>query len=209
MDPGVHPPSSTSGTEIGEVVNVDDGVRPVYHAPEAERDSDRLLASLPPPPPPTSSERERDRERDRDMDSYMAKRRTGHREDLDVRRDERSRREDWPPPPAPSQARYESFDEDRYSYPATENAHGEPISLLFLLFLERGASSAQREDGTDRRGERPSRVLFVRNVAYEAREQDVLPLFEKYGPIKKSFMLIEKRGIAFFTYVRKHSSLIM
>eukprot|EP00727_Mastigamoeba_balamuthi_P009852 m51a1_g549 hypothetical protein (437) ;mRNA; r:445993-447915 len=48
--------------------------------------------------------------------------------------------------------------------------------------------------------ERKSRVLFVRNVSYEANEKDVKELFERHGDVKKTFMLISRRGIGFITY---------
>lgn len=49
--------------------------------------------------------------------------------------------------------------------------------------------------------ERPSRTLFVRNISYEVTEEELRPIFEKYGEIKKFFNRVSKRGMAFITYV--------
>ena len=44
------------------------------------------------------------------------------------------------------------------------------------------------------------RTLFIRNVDYEITEEDILTCFSQFGEVKRSFFLIEKRGIAFVTY---------
>jgi hypothetical protein len=49
--------------------------------------------------------------------------------------------------------------------------------------------------------EKPSRTLFVRNISYDTREEDLRQLFEQYGPVRKIFNLIRKRGMAFVTFV--------
>lgn len=49
--------------------------------------------------------------------------------------------------------------------------------------------------------ERPTRTLFVRNVNYTVSEKQLRETFQKYGEIKRIFNLIEKRGMAFVTYV--------
>lgn len=46
-----------------------------------------------------------------------------------------------------------------------------------------------------------SRTLFIRNVSYDVPESTIREMFEKYGEIKKLFLLVEKRGMAFITYV--------
>ncbi|EDR28498.1 polyadenylate-binding protein, cytoplasmic and nuclear, putative [Entamoeba dispar SAW760] len=48
--------------------------------------------------------------------------------------------------------------------------------------------------------ERKSRILFVRNISFNANEESIRKLFEKYGEIKKVFCQIENRGIAFVTF---------
>eukprot|EP00835_Amoeboradix_gromovi_P005291 NODE_484_length_7802_cov_0.227184.p3 type:complete len:175 gc:universal NODE_484_length_7802_cov_0.227184:1068-1592(+) len=50
------------------------------------------------------------------------------------------------------------------------------------------------------RRETSVRTLFIRNVDYNITEDDIVQLFSKYGEIKRSFFLIEKRGIAFVTF---------
>lgn len=49
--------------------------------------------------------------------------------------------------------------------------------------------------------ERHTRTLFVRNIPYECSEGDLVHLFSKYGEIKRRFILIDRKGMAFFTYV--------
>ena len=44
------------------------------------------------------------------------------------------------------------------------------------------------------------RTLFLRNVDYAVSEDDIIALFSKFGEIKRTFFLIENRGIAFVTY---------
>eukprot|EP00834_Sanchytrium_tribonematis_P003505 NODE_136_length_16465_cov_1.184957.p8 type:complete len:310 gc:universal NODE_136_length_16465_cov_1.184957:7940-7011(-) len=44
------------------------------------------------------------------------------------------------------------------------------------------------------------RTLFIRNIAYEVTEEDILDIFSKFGEIKRSFSLIKDRGIAFITF---------
>jgi RNA recognition motif-containing protein len=52
--------------------------------------------------------------------------------------------------------------------------------------------------------------LFVRNVSYNTSERTLIGLFEKYGEIKRVFNLIDKRGMAFITYVRHaHTSFFL
>ena len=46
-----------------------------------------------------------------------------------------------------------------------------------------------------------SRTLFIRNISYDVPESTIREMFEKYGEIKKLFLLVEKRGMAFITYV--------
>jgi len=48
--------------------------------------------------------------------------------------------------------------------------------------------------------ERPCRTLFIRNIAYDTREDELTSLFERFGPIRKLFNLIPKRGMAFITF---------
>jgi RNA recognition motif-containing protein len=52
--------------------------------------------------------------------------------------------------------------------------------------------------------ERQTRTLFVRNVSYSIQEKQMKELFAKYGELKRFFNLIEKRGMAFVTYVSNH-----
>jgi RNA recognition motif-containing protein len=49
--------------------------------------------------------------------------------------------------------------------------------------------------------EQQSRTLFVRNVSYNTSERTLMDLFKKYGEVKRVFNLIDKRGMAFITYV--------
>jgi RNA recognition motif-containing protein len=53
--------------------------------------------------------------------------------------------------------------------------------------------------------ERPTRTLFVRNISYNVSENEVYEIFAKFGELKRFFNLIEKRGMAFVTYVRFYS----
>jgi len=48
--------------------------------------------------------------------------------------------------------------------------------------------------------EKPSRVLFVRNINYNATEQEVREVFEKFGTVIDVFSRIESRGMAFITF---------
>lgn len=49
--------------------------------------------------------------------------------------------------------------------------------------------------------DRHTRTLFVRNIAYECSEDELRQMFERYGEIKKLYSLVEKKGMAFITYV--------
>ncbi|KAF7726661.1 hypothetical protein EC973_008535 [Apophysomyces ossiformis] len=48
--------------------------------------------------------------------------------------------------------------------------------------------------------ERPCRTLFVRNVQYNIKPEEIREIFEKYGEIREVFNLIESRGMVFITY---------
>eukprot|EP01132_Coremiostelium_polycephalum_P000838 gene838-1045_t len=48
--------------------------------------------------------------------------------------------------------------------------------------------------------EKLGRTLFVRNIAYSCTEEEVIKLFGKCGEIKKTFSLLENRGISFITF---------
>jgi len=67
--------------------------------------------------------------------------------------------------------------------------------------MRRGEESVPIGGGAPR-GEQQTRTLFVRNISYHTSERALLELFEKYGDVKRTFNLIDKRGMAFITYVR-------
>lgn len=69
--------------------------------------------------------------------------------------------------------------------------------LKFLLAGRKGGGGGQKE--------RLSRTLFVRNINYDISESSLRELMEKYGEIKRFFNLIDKRGMAFITFVSIHS----
>jgi len=52
----------------------------------------------------------------------------------------------------------------------------------------------------DGNAEKPSRVLFVRNINYNATEAEVREVFEKFGSVLDVFSRIESRGMAFITF---------
>jgi len=56
-------------------------------------------------------------------------------------------------------------------------------------------------DNNSSEREFPCRTLFVRNIAYEVSTDELREMFEQYGEIKRFFPLINKRGMAFITYV--------
>ena len=83
-------------------------------------------------------------------------------------------------------------------------------SLVIYLFIadrdispgrERGKGKDHDPSAARRRPERPCRVLFVRNINYDANEAQIRNIFGKYGEIKSIFDLIQKRGMAFVTFV--------
>lgn len=47
----------------------------------------------------------------------------------------------------------------------------------------------------------PTKTLFVRNIAFEVSQSELRELFALYGPVNHIFEQIDKRGIAFVTYV--------
>ena len=49
--------------------------------------------------------------------------------------------------------------------------------------------------------EKPTRTLFVRNIDYNATEDEVREVFEKYGYVQGVFSRIDSRGMAFVTFV--------
>ena len=50
--------------------------------------------------------------------------------------------------------------------------------------------------------ERHTRTLFVRNLPFEYTEEELKRMFEKFGEVKKSYLLSgDKKGMAFVTYV--------
>lgn len=53
--------------------------------------------------------------------------------------------------------------------------------------------------------EKPTRTLFIRNIPYTTNEEEVRQLFSPFGDIKLVFSLIQKRGLAFVTYVSSQS----
>jgi RNA recognition motif-containing protein len=53
-----------------------------------------------------------------------------------------------------------------------------------------------------REREKPTRTLFVRNVPYECSQQEITDIFSAYGKLARVYDLIQKRGMAFVTYVR-------
>jgi len=65
--------------------------------------------------------------------------------------------------------------------------------------MRRGEESVPIGGGAPR-GEQQTRTLFVRNISYHTSERALLELFEKYGDVKRTFNLIDKRGMAFITY---------
>src|SRR5689334_15966532 len=70
--------------------------------------------------------------------------------------------------------------------------------LKYSIFFQGG----DKEGGDPRvQKERLTRTLFVRNVDYQTGETFLRGMFEKFGEIKRFFDLIEKRGMAFVTYV--------
>lgn len=60
-----------------------------------------------------------------------------------------------------------------------------------------------RSDATDEAP--PSRTLFVRNIAFSVTEEEVKSLFSRYGEVRRIFNLIQKRGMAFVTFVSIYS----
>ena len=46
-----------------------------------------------------------------------------------------------------------------------------------------------------------SRTLFIRNVQFDTKEQEIMDKFEPFGDIKTVFNLVAKRGLIFITYV--------
>jgi len=65
---------------------------------------------------------------------------------------------------------------------------------------EQGPLDPQRDISEKQMREKPSRTLFVRNISYDTKEEDLKQLFEKFGPVRKIFNLIRKRGMAFVTF---------
>ncbi|EGG21867.1 hypothetical protein DFA_01753 [Cavenderia fasciculata] len=48
--------------------------------------------------------------------------------------------------------------------------------------------------------QKPSRTLFIRNLGFYFKLDDIVPIFAKYGEIRKKYSLIPKRGILFLTF---------
>ncbi|KAJ5069192.1 protein mei2-like 4 [Anaeramoeba ignava] len=54
----------------------------------------------------------------------------------------------------------------------------------------------------------PTRVLFIRNIAFEATKKDVEETFKKYGDIKLIHDLITKRGLVFVIYYDLRAAMV-
>jgi hypothetical protein len=75
--------------------------------------------------------------------------------------------------------------------------------LVWLAEAEVSARDMTHEERRER--EKPTKTLFIRNVPYEATQQELSDIFSAYGKVSRVYDLIAKRGMAFVTYVRTFS----